>query len=316
MTVTKRIISARSSDGLHDLSGVVYLPEESTEKVKGFFHIVHGMTEHIARYEKIMTDLSTLGYIVFGYDNLGHGNTAKNDEELGFISKENGWDLLARDVKVFYDTVRTNFQENAVTTLPYILMGHSMGSFIVRVACEKYVKPDKLIIMGTGGSNHASDAGLALVSMIKKIKGEKYISPLLEKMAFGSYNKHFGKATKDDTCLWLTNDESVRKKYYEDKFCTFKFTVSAMGDLIRLTKESNRTDWYKNISKQMPIILLSGENDPVGNYGKGVIEIYNKLKKYGANVDIMLYKGARHEILNDFTYNKVKDDIIQFCEKQ
>lgn len=311
MTVSKIAFKTPSSNGIHNLSGVVFLPEG---KAKGFFHIVHGMTEHIARYEKFMLDMAKMGYVTFGYDNLGHGNTVNCENELGYIAKENGWDILAKDVKFFSDAVINQYSKE-YGNLPYILMGHSMGSFIVRVAAEKYVDPQKLIIMGTGGSNPAADAGLMLISVIKAFKGEKHVSSLIENIAFGSYNKHFGGGTDTDPKPWLTNDESVRQTYYKDKFCTFKFTVSAMGDLIRLIKECNRKDWYKKVAAKMPILLVSGKDDPVGNYGKGIIEVRDKLKKQSADVECILYENARHEILNDFTYEDVRNDILKFCEK-
>ncbi len=303
--MTKKEFKVSSSDGIHTLNGVVFLPESEP---LGFFHIVHGMTEHIARYEKIMTDLCENGYICFGYDNLGHGNTAKDDSELGFIASKDGYDYLARDVKVFSDAIKQEYGED----LPYYLMGHSMGSFITRLAVSKYVKPKKYICMGTAGKNPAAGVGLGLISVIKKLKGEKHISPLIDNIAFGSYNKRFGGGSKADPSPWLTNDENVRKIYYADKFCTFKFTVSAMGDLIKLIRLTNSKEWYGSVSKDLPILLLSGQEDPVGNYGKGVKEVEENLNNIGAKAKSVLYKNARHEILNDFTYNDVKNDILEF----
>ena len=241
--------SAPSNDGIHDLNGKVFLPQDN---IKGFFHIVHGMTEHIERYEKFMTDMANEGWITFGYDHLGHGKTALNDSELGFIASKNGWDLLAKDVKAFSDAVMTEFTPSS-SKLPSCLLGHSMGSFVVRYAFEKYVSPDRLIIMGTGGQNPAANAGLALIEIIKLFAGEKHISKFINNMAFGSYNSRFCGGTDDDPSPWLTNDTEIRKKYYADKFCTFKFTVSAMGDLIRIMKYSNRPDWYRNIKKDIPV---------------------------------------------------------------
>lgn len=309
MAVTKSEFSVLSSDRIHNLSGVVFLP---TGEKKGFFQVVHGMTEHIGRYERFMCDMAEEGYVCFGYDHLGHGNTANGDAELGYIAKKDGWKLLAGDVKVYSEAV---FAEYGKGGLPYVLMGHSMGSFIVRLATENYVSPNKLIIMGTGGANPAADAGLALIGAIKALRGDKHISPLVDKLAFGSYNKRFGGGSADDQKPWLTNDAEVRKQYYLDKYCSFNFTVSAMGDLIRLMKYSNRGDWYKNLPKTMPVLLVSGEEDPVGNYGKGVREVCDKLKKQGIDTECILYEGARHEILNDFTYGKVKEDILDFCNK-
>ena len=307
MAVEIKKINVRSSDGIHELAGVLYVPEG---EIKGIYQIVHGMTEHIGRYDRIMSDISERGYLCFGYDNLGHGYTAQDKSELGYIAKKNGWDLLARDVKVFSDAIRAQYGQN----IPYYLMGHSMGSFIVRLSAEKYTKPDKLILMGTGGPNPAAGAGLAIISLTKLLKGDRHISKLIDKLAFGSYNKKFtdGDHVKGS---WLTTDMETRKKYWADDFCTFKFTVSAMGDLIRLMKYSNRNAWFKKVPSTLPILIVSGEDDPVGNYGKGIIFVSEKLKKNGKNARHILYKGARHEILNDFTYETVINDIIQFIEE-
>lgn len=308
MAVNKETFFAPSSDGIHNLAGVVFFPEG---EARGFFHVVHGMTEHIERYERFMTEMAEAGYICFGYDNLGHGKTVNSDKELGFIASKDGWELLAKDVKVFSDAVRQRFDSE--NKLPYLLMGHSMGSFIARVAAARFVRADKLIIMGTGGSNPAASIGLKLIALIKSIKGERHISKFIDNMAFGSYNKRFGGGTKEDPSPWLTCDEVIRKKYYADKYCTFKFTVSAMGDLIRIMKLSNDKSWYEEIPKDMPILLVSGEDDPVGNYGKGVSEVYDKLRSYNAKVCMKLYSGARHEILNDSSYEQTKCDIVEFA---
>ena len=303
MNVTVKKISVPSSDGIHNLQGVMYIPDGD---IKGIYHIVHGMTEHIGRYNRIMTDLASEGYLCVGYDNLGHGYTAKDKSELGYIADKKGWDLLARDVALFASSIKTEYGQE----LPYFLMGHSMGSFIVRLTSERYFIPDKLILMGTGGPNPAAGAGLAVIALIKLFCGGRHISKLIDKLAFGGYNKKFTDTSQNGS--WLTTDLEVRKKYWADDFCTFKFTVSAMGDLIKLMKHSNRNAWFQNISPKLPILLLSGDEDPVGNYGEGIIFVGEKLKKQGKNAKYILYKGARHEILNDFTYESVLKDITEF----
>ncbi len=305
----KQAFTVPSSDGIHTLSGAIYLPEKEP---RGYFHIVHGMTEHITRYDRIMQDLTDAGYICFGFDNLGHGHTVKDAGELGYIADKDGDDLLCRDVKAFSDAVMAKYNAEYGKKLPYSLMGHSMGSFITRVAVEQYVKPDRYIIMGTGGANLAADAGLALIAAVKLFRGGHHISRTLDKIAFGTYNNHFGGTTEDDPSLWLTRDIEARKRYYADPLCTFKFTVSAMGDLIRLMKTANRKAWFKNVPSDMPILLLSGAEDPVGDYGKGVKQVYDELKKEGKRAKLILYEGARHEIINDSTYDEVKRDILAF----
>ena len=291
--IEKKIFSVPSSDGIHNLSGVVYLPDG---EAKGLFQVVHGMTEYVERYDRFLTDMAKNGYIAFGYDHLGHGKTVNNDSELGYIAKKKGWELLAKDVKVYSDAVRQRFGNE---DMQLCIMGHSMGSFISRLAAEKFVTPRSLIIMGTGGPNPAAGIGIALVEIIKRFKGDKHFSKLIDNIAFGSYNKRFGGNIPEDPKLWLTNDENIRKKYYADPYCMFNFSVSAMGDLIRLIKYTNSDKWYKNISESLPMLLLSGADDPVGNYGKGIKIVETRLRKYEKKVDSKLYQGARHEILND-----------------
>ncbi len=297
--VQKQVLS---SDKKHHLKGIIYLPVANP---KGLLHVVHGMTEHIGRYDKFMCEMAENGFICFGYDHLGHGQTASEDER-GFIASENGFERLCEDVKVFSDSVRAEFGNE----LPYYLLGHSMGSFIVRLAAVKYVKPDKLIVMGTGGPNPVAGMGILVAKALKKMYGERHISPLLDKMAFGSYNSKFKK--ENDSKAWLTKDITVRDRYRNEPLCMFKFSVSAMQDLITLNKNSNLGEWFKSASQVCPILLVSGVLDPVGNYGKGVKTVYNKLKSQGANVTLKLYDNCRHEILNDDCYATVIDDICNF----
>ena len=296
---------APSTDGIHDLAGKVYFPDKSPV---GILHVLHGMTEHIARYDTFMREMAEAGYITCGYDHLGHGNTAADPSELGFIAEKGGDDLLLRDVKAFSDAVRGEYGKD----LPYVLMGHSMGSFIARLAAEKYVKPHKLIIMGTGGPNPIAGVGLLLIGIIKACKGPRHISPFIDNMAFGGYNKRFGEDAHPKA--WLTKDAAVRDAYMADPFCTFPFTISAMGDLIRLTKNANRGAWFKSLPQGLPILLVSGRDDPVGDFGKGVETVCAKLQKAGHPVTCRLDSGYRHEILNDACHDRVVADILDFLK--
>ena len=292
-----------SSDGKNTLVGTVYVPKG---KIKGLFHLVHGMTEYVDRYEPLMSQIAAAGFVCFGFDNLGHGRTAKDDKELGFIASKDGYKYLVDDVKAFADEVRKDCPD-----LPYTLMGHSMGSFIVRLHAAKYGESvDKLIICGTAGKNPAAKMGLALCSMIKKIRGERAVSPLLEGIAFGAYNKRFEGDSKYE---WLTNDREIISKYEQDKYCTFHFTASAMHDLISLIYLCNKNECFSGIKSDMPILLIAGDMDPVGNYGKGVEEVYNNFKTSGhTNVNLKLYKDCRHEIHNDNCKEEMAEDILKF----
>lgn len=299
--VEKKVLS---SDGKHMLNGRVYVPQGEP---KAILHVVHGMTEYIGRYDKFMTRMCDEGYVVIGYDHLGHGWTAENDDELGYIAHKDGWKRLTEDVGVFANEIKKEYPG-----IPYYLMGHSMGSFIVRLASEDVIKPDRLIVMGTGGPNAAAGPGLGLTKLIKFFRGERHRSLFLCLVAFGSYNNKF--KAENDIRSWLTKDQEMRDKYRNDKYCTYIFTTSAFSDLMNLTIRSNKKNWFKNFPDDVPVFLVSGHDDPVGNYGKGVTKVHDGLASAGKNVRMKLYDNNRHEILNDTAYDEVVDDIIAFLK--
>ena len=306
MTYEIKTLEVQSTDNIHTLKGIIYIP---AGEIKGIFHLVHGMCEYIGRYAHIFSALAEQGFVCCGYDNLGHGKTARDESELGFVAHRNGWKYLVRDVKAFEDAVRKMYPN-----IPLYLMGHSMGSFITRIAAENYGEQiEKFIICGTGGPNPAAPFGLIATDIMGLIFGEKHRSNFVNKLAFGTYNKRFD---GDSEFEWITTDRDIITKYEADKYSNFKFTVSAMHDLVKLNQLSNRTEWFNKIRKDLPILLISGSDDPVGSYGKGVTKVYEKLKAADVkDVTLRLYSGCRHEIHNDTCKEDVIKDILQFIEK-
>ena len=302
-TIRKKVLS---SDGKNALCGIVYIPEGEP---KGLFHVVHGMREHMGRYDRFMRDMAQEGYIVFGYDHLGHGRTAEESGEFGYIAPGGGWKYLVNDVAVFGRAVKKQYGEE----LPYILFGHSMGSFIVRIAAAHFDFQDRLIIMGTGGPNPASLAGISAIRAIKRSMGGHYISDRLDQLIFGSYNDHF---EGESPYAWLSRDVAVQNAYINDPMCQHRFTVSAMEDLVRLNIEANKKGWFQRINKEKPILIISGSEDPVGNYGEDIRVITDMLNDMGANVQMKLYKDSRHELLNELVYDEVLQDIKRFAEDE
>ena len=263
--IEKRVLS---TDMTHHLAGTIMLPEG---KPKGLFHIVHGMQEYMGRYKYFMERMAQAGYIVFGFDNLGHGYTVNDRSELGFIASKNGWKYLVDDVAIFANSMKLQYGED----LPYYLFGHSMGSFIARLTAEKYDMQDKLIIMGTGGPIPGTTPAISLLKKVKRAKGERYVSKNINDLIFGTYNRRFG---YDDPYNWISTLKETRTAFANDPLCNYSFSVSALEDLLRLSRECNKSRWFSSRVRKNPILLLSGENDPVGDYGMGVKKSTTVLK--------------------------------------
>lgn len=292
-----------SSDGKHQLFCRVYTPDG---EVKGLFHVVHGMTEHIRRYDGFMCEMAANGFVCYGFDNLGHGYTAGDDSDLGYLGD---WTMLVEDVRNVTTQMKAEFGEE----LPCYLLGHSMGSFIVRCAATPKLW-DKVIVMGTGGPNPASGAGLALIRHKIKKEGERAYAPSIEKLVLGGYAKHF--KDENDPIAWLSTIKEVRDAYRADKYCMFHFTLNGFETLVTLQSLCNSKKWFQGVSPQLPLLLVSGADDPVGSFGKGVTKVYNNLKKNGKNVQMKLYPNCRHEILNDTCREEVIRDILEFVRSQ
>ncbi len=288
-----------SSDGNHQLYTRIYTPEG---EVKGLFHVVHGMCEHIGRYDGFMRTMAAQGFVCYGFDNLGHGKTATDESEWGYLVD---WKFLVQDVQ----NVTKQMKQQRGDDLPCFLLGHSMGSFIARCAATPSYW-DKVIIMGTGGPNPAAKPGLALIRAKMRIEGEHATSPLVENLLFSAYNTHF--KAENDGNAWLSTDTAVREAYRKDALCNFHFTLNGFYTLVKLQSLSNSKLWFRSVSDKLPILLVSGAEDPVGNYGKGVTEVYRRLQMNGKPAEMKLYQGYRHEILNDACQFEVIKDILQF----
>lgn len=291
----------KSSSGLCDISAWGYFPADNI-KVKGIVQIAHGMAEHHKRYEDFISYLNDNGYAVFINDHLGHGKSVSDDSQLGFFGTENGWKNIVDDTKNLTDIAKSELPD-----VPVILFGHSMGSFVARLYSTLYGDEiNGAIYCGTAGANPAAGVGIGVVKSIIKIKGTHYRSKLIDKLAFGTYNSKIKSArTSFD---WLTSDNDIVDKYIEDKYCGFLFTACGYRDLMEMIVEINRPEWFSAVRKDLPIYLIAGNADPVGNYGKGIKEVYRNLANTGhSDVTIKLFDGDRHEILNE----KDKSDVYR-----
>ncbi|MEG1983714.1 MAG: alpha/beta hydrolase [Oscillospiraceae bacterium] len=281
---------------------------DGDKKPKAILQLCHGMAEYIDRYDDFARFMASDGYIVYGNDHLGHGRSVSSNDELGYFAKKDGYRLLVEDVHLMTEIAR---KENP--TLPLILLGHSMGSMVVRLYADSYSKDiDGLIIMGTSGKNPLGGVGIAIVNIIKLFKGENHRSKLIDNIGFGTYTKNYEDV---QTPLdWLSKDRESVKRYIEDEKCGFLFTLAGYNDLFHLLGTISKKEWADGIRKDLPIFIVSGKEDPVGNYGRGVSEVRDVLRAKGIeNVSMKLYDNLRHEILNEPEKQQVYDDILNWC---
>lgn len=278
--------------------------------IKGVIQISHGMAEYSNRYARFALELCKAGYAVFVSDHIGHGSSVEAKDMLGFFGETDGEEHFVEDLKSLTDIIKNEYPD-----LPFFMLGHGMGSLIARKYTAKYgYLLDGVIYTGTSGENSAIGFGIQLANTLIKQNGPMYRSELLDTMAFGGYNRKTEKRTE---CDWVSRDEDEVDKFVADEYCGYTYTVSGMKALFNTVKQVSSRRWFNSVPLSMPILLLSGSMDPVGDYGKGVNEVYKKLKKSShTNVSLKLYEGARHEILNEINKSEVFDDIITWLNER
>lgn len=307
MSVLRSEYKIPSKSGVADVFARCWAP--SDKNPIAIFQIAHGMAEHGERYEDFAKFLVSKGFAVLADDHVGHGRSVRSKNDLGYFGEEGGWDAFVEDEKALTDLITEVYPGT-----PVIFFGHSMGSFIAREYLRRYGDLDRIaggIICGTSGKNPASAIAINLAGAIAKAKGSRHRSSFIDKMAFGAYNKKFEGATAFD---WLSSDKEQVRKYINDEYCGYLFTAAGYKDLFTVLTVVSGKDWFERMPKALPLLVISGEDDPVGNYGKGVKQVYNDLKLAGAkDVTLKLYAGLRHEILNERNKEKVYEDIAAWA---
>lgn len=297
-----------SATGVCEIYGNIYTPDHG--EVAAVLAIHHGMAEHQKRYLEFIEYLTSKGYAVFMHDMANHGKSNRNFDETGYFGDKDGYKGLVADFNTTFVKAKNAYPDKKI-----IVMGHSMGSFIVRCFTAWYNTAgfDGAIYMGTGGKNPIAGVGDKVSAIIAKLTGYKKKSKLIDKMAFGSYNSKFEKRTPSD---WLTRDKAVVDQFIADDKCGFVFSAQGMNDLIKLNTAANTDDWYNKVPKDIDILVISGDMDPVGNYASGIREINDKLIATGhTKVQMKLYPEGRHEVLNELNKAEVYEDINRFIEK-
>lgn len=268
--------------------------------------LCHGMAEHIDRYEQFAKILVKNEFIVFGYNQRGHKFT-DGKENYGFMGDCDNFNILVSDVNEIIEYIKVKRPGMAI-----YLFGHSMGSFVSTRVSELYgEKLSGVVLCGTGRNpNLILNLGATIASIIRLFRGKKHRSKLIDGMAFGAFNKKFEPNRTDFD--WLNTNDIEVDKYIDDEWCGGIFTVKYYHDFfkgcIKVTKN------LKNIRKDLPLLLIAGDQDPVGNMGKGVMDVYNDLINLNCNAKVKLIEGARHEILLEDKKEEVISEILTFLK--
>lgn len=299
-------ISIKQNDGY--ITKLLFL--SSQVKPKASILILHGMAEHHKRYLSFAQYLNEQGYDVYLYDHRGHG-TDKKLSDLGFFAYSKGYQLVVDDVITISQYIEQNNRSNK-----FFLFGHSMGSLIARNVIQTYDKYNGVIICGTAyPPKLLIKSGLFIASLIKKIKGPKYISPFLSNLLFGS--KKYTQLSDRTAFDWLTRSHPVVGAYIHDPYCGFVCTASFYHDLLKLTANAANNKLIRLTRADLPMFIISGEKDPVGGYGKDIKRLLSVYKKLGfTNIAYKLYPDCRHELINEINKDEVYSDINHWISKR
>lgn len=293
-----------SKDGLTKIHAVEWIPEG---EIKAVLQICHGMVEHIGRYHDFAEFMASHGFYVIGHDHLGHGRSVTDSSKLGYFGKPDGNDYVIGDIHQLRVLTAEKYPD-----VPYFMLGHSMGSFLLRQYLGLHSQGlAGAIVMGTGEQpSIVLAAGKLVCKVIGAVKGWYYRSEFVNNLAVGSYRKKLGAA-------WLSKNLENVEKYAADPLSGFIFTVDAYYHMFNGMARMNRQEKKEMTLKTLPIFFVAGKEDPVGNYGKGVENVYQKYVAAGyEDVSIKLYEEDRHEILNELDRDVVFDDILTWLEKR
>ena len=307
--MTEREFFFESADRKTQIHCIEWRPEETPRAV---IQIAHGIASHVSRFQPLAEYMCSRGIAVVGNDHLGHGESVASEEDRMFFAESGGWDMALADMRTLTELTRTAFPDS-----PVFLLGHSMGSFLARCYAIKWQDGiDGLILSGTGQQSAALvKAGLTMAEGEVKRKGPRYKSEKLEKLMFGSYTKQIKPCrTPLD---WLSRDSETVDRYIADPQCgqtpSAALVCDMLGGIAYMSKANNR----KRMNTSLPVFFFSGDADPVGDYGKGVVRSYMGFLEAGMeDVTLKLYHGGRHEMLNEINREQVRGDILGWIESK
>ncbi len=295
-----------SSNGRDTISATEWIPEG---KIKGILQIVHGMQEHMGQYNRFAQTMCAYGFYVVGAECIGHGDTAP-EGELGYFTDPDSSEFLVMDMRTLTKYARKRYKKRKL-----FIYGHSFGSFQTRLYISRYRDIDGVILAGTG------DVPLQLIAQSLKVlrneitqKGGEFRSAAAQNVIFGGkVLKFLPMKTNYD---WVTRDESKIREYLEDKKFNYMFTLNGFYTLLSTVMKCDFDATFDNVPKNLPIMIIAGSEDAVGDYGKGTQRVYDRFIESGhANAVLHIFNGARHNLLHETNFEEVQVEIGTWLKK-
>lgn len=286
---------------------------DNEEEIKGVVQLHHGLAEHSMRYDRLGSVLAENGFVLNAYDFRGHGRTAENAKAkgTGFFGKladKDGFNRVIEDLNEIIESVKKDFAGK-----PVFLLGHSFGSFISQGYIEKYgTNIQGCTLCGTAGPRPALiNVGYIFAHIVRFFRGGATIVPLLEFLSFGSYNKRVENPVSKNA--WVSANVDNVQMYDADKWCGFPMPVCFYCDMMSGLKQIHKSSNIKKIPNDLPINFIYGMEDPVGDYGKTINQLYKIYEKNGVKtLSIIGYPNDRHEIFNEADNETVEKDFLEW----
>lgn len=314
MAVREEYYYESSDDQKTRIHAVKWTPEDG--KIRGVLQICHGMQEYIDRYQEFAEFMTSQGFAVVGHDHIGHGQSVASREELGIMHTDHPAETMVEDI---FKNFLINREQYA--NVPYFILGHSMGSYLLRMLlvlkAEELKGVNGAIIMGTGTEDDGTiKAGRMVVNMVGGLRGWDHKSRFIANLMFSKPYKQYDVTGAHPENSWLSKNVENVKAYYANPLDNYMFSVNGYRVLLTATLFDNQAENIAKMNKDMPILFVSGDGDPVGNLGVGVREAYDRFVKSGIkDVSMHLFHGDRHEILNETDREQVRAYIMDWVEK-
>lgn len=305
MSIIRKEAYYSSSNGISKVRTLIWQDDKSTPI--GVIQIAHGVCEHIGRYDHFARFLAENGFVVCGNDHLGHGKTVSSEDELGYVYDGDNVNMV-RDMNTLHNIMSKRYPD-----VPYIIFGHSMGSFLARIYTAAFgERLSGAVYCGTG------QLPAPMLMLEDPLKGmfdrlaENSQTPASIVSIFEKFTKKVVKG--DDDLSWLSRSAENIENYRKDPLVGFKMTSALAKELMILAVKASDPSWASKLPENFPVLLISGAKDPIGMFGKGVLDVADELVKVGIEPEVFLYPADRHEILNEEDNEKVYADVLTFVK--